>query len=103
METETLLIQSVEALKMEQSNHQKTRDRLAEVARKYLSTQYERDQLQNALNVVQKTIRENLPHLQHVTQQRDALMKDNEMLSSELTLLKTELRDTIKQNAKIKS
>ena len=38
METETLLIKSVDVLKMEQSNHQKTRDRLAEVARKYLST-----------------------------------------------------------------
>jgi hypothetical protein len=30
---------------MEQQSHQKTKDRLAEVARKYLSAQYERDQL----------------------------------------------------------
>lgn len=30
-------------------------------------------------------------------------MSDNEKLSSELTLLKTELRETIKQNARIKS
>jgi len=43
METETLIVQSVEALKMEQQSHQKTKDRLAEVARKYLSAQYERD------------------------------------------------------------